>query len=111
MTKFIIQNEQLMLQRAGKHILPTADEVYRSVIEEVQIWEDVLPGKISAPKDITFSRYPASVKLVVEQGLVDGVPEIQLAYFINTNKIIKNVSPSLNEEHFIYEKVCYQIDI
>ena len=43
----------------------TADEVYRSIVEQASPWEDLPSGKSGAAKDLAFSPYPVAAVLVL----------------------------------------------
>jgi SNF2 family DNA or RNA helicase len=58
-----LQGDQLLLVDGSDTIYPTADDVYRSVIEKRQVFADILPGPPSGLESVTFSRYPAELKL------------------------------------------------
>jgi SNF2 family DNA or RNA helicase len=65
MATWVIHEGQLILEGAGPRRQPTADEIYRSVIEGEQCWPDVAPGKSGAAVELRFSRYPAVPRIVL----------------------------------------------
>ncbi len=111
MTKFIIQNSQLVLESKGEIISPTADEIYRSVIEGEQVWSDLAPGKSDIPEGVVFSRYSVNAKMVLERDIENSNPSIRITYFHNSNEL-KLFQPLISDvDHLIYEGVWYPIDV
>ncbi|MEO7067400.1 MAG: DEAD/DEAH box helicase [Rhodanobacter sp.] len=62
MRTWIAGNGRLRLSGLGS-AAPTADEVFRSVVEGEQVWPDVEVGRSGAASAIRFSRYPAMPRL------------------------------------------------
>ena len=50
----------------GTNWIPaTADQVYRSVVEQTPLWEDLPGGRSGAAKDLSFSPYPVDATLIL----------------------------------------------
>ena len=66
MSEWALDGQTLVLRGDGVDAVPSANEVYSSVIEGMSSWPDVPPGKSGEASGLKFSRYPAEVGLVVE---------------------------------------------
>ena len=66
MREWALKGRTLVLRGDGVDTVPTAEEVYSSVIEGTSPWPDVSPGKNGDANGLKFSRYPAEVRLVIE---------------------------------------------
>lgn len=66
MSEWALAGQTLVLRGNGVDAVPTAEEVYSSVIEGSSPWPDVPPGKTGEASSLKFSRYPAAVQLVIE---------------------------------------------
>lgn len=78
MSKWVLKKDTLVLGRSDGDLVPTADEVYSSIIEEHQVWPDVPPGVSGAASGLKFSRYAADVRLVVKSYAEDELPRVVL---------------------------------
>jgi SNF2 family DNA or RNA helicase len=65
MAAWVLENGQLSLGEAGRLSPTSADDIFRSVIENEQRWPDVAPGKSGAAAPLTFSRYPAVPQILL----------------------------------------------
>lgn len=65
MRTWIVANGRLVLSTPIS--APTADEVFRSVVEGEHVWPDVEPGRSGAASDIRFSPYPALPRIVLSE--------------------------------------------
>ena len=66
MNEWALDKQTLVLRGNGVDVVPTAEEVYSSVIEGRSPWPDVSPGKSGEARGLKFSRYSAEVRLVIE---------------------------------------------
>ena len=66
MSEWALAGQTLVLRGNGLDAVPTAEEVYSSVIEGSSPWPDVPPGKTGEASSLKFSRYPAEVRVVIE---------------------------------------------
>ena len=78
MNQWAIDGTTLLLKRNGTASVPTADEIYSSVIEEMPPWPDVTPGKNGEAVNLNFSRFPADVRILIEDPSEGGMPETAL---------------------------------
>ncbi len=110
MAMFIIDNGILMLERAEGLALPSADEVYQSVIEGKVVWTDVAPGLASAPRDLKFSRFPAFPELLLELSSDTSIPILKLIYKAR-DKVLDCVAlECLEAGHLIDACTWYPLD-
>jgi len=65
-TTWKIVGDQLILQRNGDEIFPSAEQVYGSIIEKTQVLEGVPPGPPDSLPQLSFSRYPAQLKIEID---------------------------------------------
>lgn len=66
MSEWALEKQILVLRSNGVDRVPTAEEIYSSVIEGKSPWTDVSPGKTGEASCLKFSRYPAEVRLVMK---------------------------------------------
>ena len=74
MNQWAIDGPTLVLRRNGTDFVPTADEIYSSVIEEAPPWPDVPPGKSGIAINLNFSRFPADVRIFMKDCAEGGMP-------------------------------------
>ena len=60
-----VEGNQLILAANGETQYPSADEVYRSVVEGEQVFAGVKPGPPENLDSLEFSPYPAELRLVL----------------------------------------------
>ncbi|MGO1120432.1 DEAD/DEAH box helicase [Rhodovibrionaceae bacterium A322] len=78
MSEWALKGQILVLRGNNVDVVPTAEEVYSSVIEGTSPWPDVLPGKSGEASNLKFSRYPADVRLVIEDSSEGAMPSAVL---------------------------------
>ncbi|NQU58451.1 MAG: DEAD/DEAH box helicase [Rhodospirillales bacterium] len=110
MTMFIIDNGILMLERAEGRTLPSADEVFRSVIEEETVWADVAPGMTSAPESLRFSRFSAFPELLLELSSDASTPVLKLIYKARDEVLGCAALECLEVGHLIDANTWYPLD-
>lgn len=111
MTMFIIDNGILMLERAEGRTLPSADEVFRSVIEGDVVWPDVAPGMPSAPEGLKFSRFPAFPELLLELSSDASTPILKLTYKAREKELGCVSLECLEAGHLIDNDTWYPLDM
>ncbi|MER8622875.1 DEAD/DEAH box helicase [Mesorhizobium sp. M1143] len=72
MRQWVLDNGFLKIAESSGIADVTADEIYRAVIENDAPWPDLQAGKSGAAAALTFSRYPASLSIVMN-GPLEGV--------------------------------------
>jgi len=70
--KWEISDDQLLLKSKGERFYPSADEVYRSIIEQKIVFSDVPPGPPANLKKLSFSKYPAQLLIEVDYNPSEG---------------------------------------
>ena len=60
-----VEGNQLILAANGEKQYPSADEVYRSVVEREQVFSGIKPGPPENLDSLEFSPYPAELRLVL----------------------------------------------
>ncbi|MEQ3727938.1 MAG: SNF2-related protein, partial [Tateyamaria sp.] len=77
---YSVQDSILIVESEGNRIVPSADQVFRSVIELDQVWVDVPPGALDMPDGLEFSRFPASPELFLTLSSDKKTPLLEIRY-------------------------------
>ena len=86
----------------------TADEVYRSIVEQTPPWEDLPGGKCGAAADLAFSPYPVAVALVLSY-TGDDRPEIAFQARTQQGLRFPLSEQSVFHGHAVHGKTWYPV--
>lgn len=106
MGEWIVLDGRLTLN--GRDTPPTADDIFRSVIEGECHWNDVPPGRSGAASKLAFSRYPAVPVLVLDT--IDGHPFLLFEARLPRGGRRSIPPAALIDGHFIDGDTWYPLD-
>lgn len=105
MTGWEIREGQLGLVRDGAFLTLSADEIYRSAVENLRVWDDVEPG----PADgLVFSRYPALPRAVLAAD--DAGPGVYHEAVLADGSLIAVSTAHLMAGHVVVDGVWHPLD-
>jgi SNF2 family DNA or RNA helicase len=110
MGRFFIDGNGLKLETEGSIFVPSAEQIYSSVVEGKTIWSDVPPGKGSLPDGLVVSRYPVVPKIIISSDSHSRIPITYIAYFLGSKNICKQSALSSGVDHFVCDGSWFPID-
>lgn len=108
MGQWTIVDGHLVLSDQGKVKFPSVEEVFRSVIEQESVWDDVPPGKSGAAAQLKFSRYPAHPHIRLDS--VFEQPTASFAADLPDGEVVSVSSSNLRTGHFINGQTWYPLE-
>lgn len=105
---WVIADGLLALADGTSISVPSADEIYRSVLEGAQCWPDVEPGPTGEARDLRFSPYPAVPRLVLQSS--NQQPFVSFEARLATGGSIHITADALRHGHTISDGVWYPLD-
>ncbi|MBY6018718.1 DEAD/DEAH box helicase [Halomonas denitrificans] len=109
MSEWALEGQILVLRRAGEDIVPTAEEVYSSIIEGRPPWPDTSPVKSGVAGSLKFSRYPVDVQVVVEDQSEGKMPLAVLSAQPQSGKAFRIAPDTLSIGHVVESGTWYPL--
>lgn len=106
--KHWILSEDVLEVADGEKLIPAnAEEIYQSVLEGRPAWTDLAPGKSGVALDISFSRYPVNLKLLVSVDETTGKPALFTVAQIQGGASFPISVKALERGHVVHEAKWY----
>jgi SNF2 family DNA or RNA helicase len=109
MKEWAIHDGQLTLEGSSPGSSPSADDIFRSVIEGEQRWADVRPGRHGAAVTLKFSRYPAIPRLILTRDTYG--PRVDFEAQLPDGSWIALNASILRTGHTVNSGTWYPLDI
>lgn len=108
MAEWAIFDGQLAIERPHAREIPSADDVFRSVLEGERRWPDLEPGAGGAAAFLIFSRYPAVPFLVL--GSDAGRPRLEFVARLPHGGTASLDSAQIRAGHFLAAGTWFPLD-
>ena len=109
MTEWAVNGSTLVLRRGGDVIVPTAEEIYSSIIEGQSAWPDLAAGQSGDAKKLKFSRYPPEIKVILEDQTDGEMPLAKLEAHPRSGAFFQIYSETLEIGHVIEAGTWYPL--
>jgi hypothetical protein len=106
MPDWIVHDGQLMLTGGGS--APSADAIYRSIVEGEQCWPDVAPGRSGDAAKLRFSPYPALARLLLHGS--GGRPRLDFELAFPDGRVVAAQRAALRAGHLIIQGTWFPIE-
>lgn len=103
-----LEGRTLVLASDSGAETPSAEAIFRSVVEREPVWPDVEPGPTGAALDIRPSKYPVAVGLMLELG-ENGLPATLIKGQLKGTEFSLGLD-DLSAGHFVEAGTWYPLD-
>lgn len=109
MSEWVLDSNVLKLCTDDTKIVPTADQVYSSVIEKTPAWADLESGKSGAASRLKFSQYPVKLTAFVSDNENGGLPLVCLEARPQSGKAFPVDQSVLDIGHLVANDTWYPV--
>ena len=107
MSEWVLQGRILVIRNGDEVIVPSADDIYTSLIEDRSPGPGVPQGRGGDAQDLKFIRYPAEVQVVIEDSSGDGMPSAVLTVQPRSGNAFRISHDELRTGHVVESGTWY----
>jgi SNF2 family DNA or RNA helicase len=107
MKSWVLNGDVLEVEDGKDRISVSAEQVYESVLEGVSPWPDLAAGKSGDAKEISFSRYPVELALVMSADEASGQPFLSIRARTQQGVSFLVSNEALARGHVVHEGTWY----
>ncbi|WP_206057424.1 DEAD/DEAH box helicase [Nitratireductor sp. XY-223] len=109
MSEWVLDGNVLKLRADDAEIVPTADQVYSSVVENTPAWPDLESGMSGDASRLSFSRYPVEVIAIVSDNEDGGLPLVSFEARTQSGNTFSVNQSILDIGHLVADSTWYPI--
>lgn len=110
MKTWLLSNDALQLSSGDMLLSVTAEQVFSSVVEETQIYDDLAVGKHGDTLNLNFIKYPVRVSIFVHDDSFSGLPCIDFLATTQRNTSFPISRLALHSGHVVFNGSWYPCD-